>query len=49
MSTLGGLISYSNRWRSKKEIESKKNPNWLPKDKWEAKLRKEGKWIDYKK
>jgi hypothetical protein len=44
MSTLGGMIRYSMRSRSK----NSKNSNWLPKEKWIDKMKKEGKWKDYK-
>lgn len=50
MSTLGGMIRYSNR-RSILGIKPRRNSKsgWLPREKWEQKLKKEGKWIDYGK
>lgn len=41
MSTLGGLIRYT--------VNKSLKKSWLPKDKWEAKLKAEGKWKDYSK
>jgi hypothetical protein len=57
MSTLGGMIRYAGRSRSRRERENRaeerdafkrNNPDWLPRNEWEAKLRREGKWKDYK-
>lgn len=46
MSTLGGMISHA---LSKPRRKSRSSSKWLPRDKWEQKLKKEGKWKDYKK
>lgn len=43
MSTLSGMIRYALRDKPKKK------ENWLPKDKWIAKMKREGKWVDYSK
>ena len=43
MSTLGGLIRHSFRSKSKKQ-----EPR-LSKEKWIEKMKREGKWTDYKK
>jgi len=41
MSTLGGLIRYSLRRKSRRK-------GYLPKAKWIEKMKKEGTWKDYK-
>jgi hypothetical protein len=46
MSTLGGMIRHALRSKSKR---NKRDSSWLPKDQWVEKMKKEGKWKDYKK
>ncbi len=47
MSTLGGMIRHAMRSKSKRSRS--KSSGWLPKDQWVDKMKREGKWKDYKK